>query len=134
MEAPTNNQKQYKILIVEDDKFLLDLVSKSLEQGGFIINTATSGESAFRKLAEFRPDIILLDIVLPGIDGFEFLSRIKKDKDFSSVPVIMLSNSEKEEEIERAKNLGADDFMVKVNFTTEEIVSRVKDVLSKKYF
>jgi len=122
-----------KVLIVEDDKFLAELISTKLDKEGFQIVAANDGESGFKKAKEEKPQIILLDIMLPGMDGFEVLEALKKDPDESvkKIPVIILSNFGQEEKVEKGLALGAVDYLVKANFTTGEIVQKIKDVLNK---
>lgn len=123
-----------KILLVEDDKFLRDICHKKLRQEGFEAKTASDGEQALKMVEEFLPDMVLLDIILPSIDGFEVLAQIRssKNKTVSKVPVIMLSNLGQEEDIKKALAAGANDYLVKANFTTEEIIERIKNKLSLK--
>lgn len=122
-----------KILIIEDDKFFREIISKKLQRENFDVATASDGKEAFAYLVSNSPDMIILDLILPGLDGYEILSILKKDKKTSDIPVIILSNLGQEEEIERARALGATDFMVKINFTLEEIVVRVNQIFKAKY-
>ena len=80
------------------------------------------------------PNLVLLDLILPGIDGFEILKRIKNDKTTAQIPVIVLSNLGQKEDMERVVSLGAEDFMVKAHFTPGEIIAKIKSILKKKYF
>lgn len=121
-----------KVLVVEDDKFLRELLVRKLYSEGFIVESAIDAGGAFEILNRFVPNIILLDLILPGIDGFEILSRIKKNKALATVPVIILSNLGQKEDIDRAMSLGAVDFMVKANFTLDEIVTKVRKILGAK--
>jgi DNA-binding response OmpR family regulator len=118
-----------KILIVEDDKFLRELISMKLQKEGYTIIEAVDGEEGEKKIKEEKPDLILLDLILPGIDGFEVLSRIKEDPTVSSIPVIILSNLGQKEEIEKGLKLGAIDFLVKAHFTPGEIIEKIKNIL-----
>lgn len=120
-----------KVLIVEDDKFLSELISTKLDKEGFAIALAGDGEAGLKKAEEFRPAIILLDIMLPGMDGFEVLDKLKAhpDETLKKTPVIILSNFGQESKVERGLQLGAVDYLVKANFTTGEIVSKIKEVL-----
>ena len=118
-----------KILIIEDDKFLRELISMKLQKEGYTIVEAVDGEEGEKKIKEEKPDLVLLDLILPGIDGFEVLSRIKEDPAVSSIPVIILSNLGQKEEIEKGLKLGAIDFLVKAHFTPGEIIEKIKNIL-----
>src|SRR3989344_1760936 len=114
-----------KILIIEDDKFLRELISKKLVNEGFAIALAVDGEEALKKVKEEKPDLILLDLILPGVDGFEVLAKIKSDPSVLSIPVIILSNLGQEEEIEKGLKLGAVSYLVKAYFTPAEIIEKI---------
>lgn len=118
-----------KILLVEDDKFLRELISKKLSSEGFDVKEAIDGEDGLRALKEGKPDLILLDLILPGIDGFEVLVRVKEDAVSSLVPVIILSNLGQREDVEKGLKLGAVDYLVKAHFTPNEIIEKVKEAL-----
>ena len=122
------------ILVIEDDKFLRDLIVQKLRREGFNPLEAIDGENGLKAVAEKRPDLILLDLILPGLDGFEVLKRLKADKDQANIPVIVLSNLGQKEDMDRALSGGAEDFMVKAHFTPGEIVAKIKSILQKKYF
>ena len=126
--------KQTSILVVEDDIFLRNLLIKKLMNENYTIWDAVDGPSALKTLETKKPHLILLDLLLPGIDGFEVLTRLKKDSGLSVIPVIILSNLGSQDDIARAMRLGAADYIIKANFTLEEIVERIKKVLSKGYF
>ena len=121
-----------KILIIEDDKFLKELIAKKLLKEGFEIEEAIDGEEGLRKIKEAKPDLVLLDLILPGIDGFEVLKNIKEDPKLSLIPVVILSNLGQRDEVEKGLSLGAVDFLVKAHFTPEEIIEKIKTVLAKK--
>lgn len=131
---PASTGGKLRILIIEDDKFLRDLISQKLKKEGFGILEAVDGESGLRIVAEEHPDLILLDLILPGLDGFEVLKRLKQNAGTASIPVIVLSNLGQKEDMDRARAAGAEDFMVKAHFTPGEIVSKIKAILKKKYF
>ena len=137
-ERPNNKNsqasRQAKILIIEDDKFLRDLISQKLRKENFNTLEAVDGEEGLKTAREKSPDIILLDLILPGLDGFEILRVLKGDKNTSQIPVIVLSNLGQKEDMDRALSGGAEDFMVKAHFTPGEIVTKIKSVLKKKYF
>jgi len=119
------------ILIVEDDKFLRELMSRKLNNSGFNVEVAIDGKEALKKIKEKKYEIILLDLVLPGMDGFEILGEIKKDNETKNIPVIILSNLGQEEEVERGLKLGAEDYLIKAHFTPDEIINKIEEILKK---
>ena len=120
------------ILIIEDDAFLRDLISKKLSSADFSISEAIDGESAIAKIKEAKPDLILLDLLLPTMDGFEVLAKLKEDNMTSAIPVIILSNLGQKEEVDKGISMGATDYLIKAQFTPEEIVAKVKEIFEKK--
>ncbi len=118
-----------KILIVEDDSFLRELIVKKITKEGFEIKEAIDGPEALRKAKEERPDLILLDLILPGVDGFTVLSQFKQDAELKDIPVLILSNLGQKEEIKRGLDFGAVDYLVKANFTPSEIIEKIKQYL-----
>ena len=121
-----------KVLIVEDDFLLLEILSKKFIKSGFDVNIAINGEECMKVLKSRKPDIIILDIVMPVMDGFEGLQQMRSLAELSSIPVIVLSNLGREEDVQKAKSMGAKDFLVKSNFTTQEIVDKVSNMLKSK--
>ncbi len=115
-----------KILIVEDDKLLREMMSRKLKKEGFEVFIVTNGEDGEEKVREAKPDVILLDLILPGISGFEVLERVKKDEELKHIHVIILSNLGQKSEIQKGKDLGAEDFLVKAHFTPAEVVEKIK--------
>ncbi len=104
-------------------------MSAKLEKEGFSVVRAFDGEEAVKKIFDERPDLVLLDIILPAVDGFEVLKRLKEDPQTAKIPVIMLTNLGAKEDIERGFQLGARDYMIKAHFTPGEIVAKIKMVL-----
>ena len=123
----------FTVLVVEDDKFLRELISQKLIKDGFEVESAVDGEEGIKKARELKPNIVLLDLILPGVDGFEVLSKMKSDPDLSSTPVIILSNLGQKEDVEKGLKLGAIDYLIKAHFTPGEIIEKVKNVLKQKY-
>lgn len=123
-----------KVLLVEDDSFLRDICYKKLIKEGFTVAVATDGEEAIDQVNKIEPDIVLLDIILPSIDGFEVLKVIRahKNEKIKDVPVIMLTNLGQEEDVKKALELGASDYLIKANFTTEEIIEKINSKLDIK--
>jgi DNA-binding response OmpR family regulator len=118
-----------KVLIIEDDKFLRELIVAKLKKENYVISEAIDGEEGIKKIKEESPDLILLDLILPGIDGFEVLSQIKSDPTVSSIPIIILSNLGQREDIDKGLALGANDYLIKAHFTPGEIIEKVKSIL-----
>lgn len=117
------------ILIIEDDEFLRGLINKKLATEGFNMISAIDGEDGIKKASEEKPDLILLDLVLPKTDGFEVLQKLKEDRVTSLIPIIILSNLSQKEDIDKGIKLGAVDYIIKAQFTPEEIVDKVKNIL-----
>lgn len=120
---------QNKILIVEDDSFLQGLASSKLEKEGFAVTGASNADEAAVALDNDTPDLILLDLVLPGTDGFSILKKIREGVKTKDIPVIVFSNLSEDTDVKHAKDLGATDYMVKSNFTLDELADRIKEIL-----
>ncbi|MFZ2205193.1 MAG: response regulator [Minisyncoccia bacterium] len=118
------------VLIIEDDNFLQSLEATKLKKEGYDILGAINGEQAFKILDDkTKLDLILLDLMLPGIDGFMILEKIRQDKSFLTVPVIVFSNLSEDKDIKRAQKLGVSEFMVKSNFTLDELAKKIKELI-----
>jgi DNA-binding response OmpR family regulator len=118
-----------KILLVEDDKFLSEMYATKLTGSGFDVETAFDGQEALVKANAQKPNLILLDVVLPKMDGFEFLQLLKKEAAIADTPVIILTNLGQKEEVEKGLKLGAKDYIIKAHFTPTEVVAKVKKLL-----
>lgn len=114
---------------VEDDKFLNDIIARKFSAEKYKLLHAENGEQALVILEKELPDAILLDIILPGIDGFEVLSKIKANERTKNIPVIILSNLGQKADVEKGKNLGAANFLIKATITLDEIIDEVRKVL-----
>ncbi|HEY4504343.1 MAG TPA: response regulator [Candidatus Paceibacterota bacterium] len=124
------NISDKRIFIVEDDRFLREIAVQKLQAEGFVVTSAISGKDAFDYLnINPRPDVILLDLILPGMSGFELLGKIKQNDSLKNIPVIILSNLGQEEDIEKAKKLGAVDYLVKAHFSFAEIIKKIHDII-----
>jgi len=128
--APAEN-RGVKILLAEDDKFLRDICGTKLIKEGFQVVEAIDGQDVIKVLQKEKPNIILLDIVLPSVNGFEILAQIRGNADpqIAKTPVLMLSNLGQEDDIKKAMELGANDYLIKSNFTTQEITDKIKKTL-----
>jgi CheY-like chemotaxis protein len=114
-----------KVLVVEDDHFLGTAYKAKLVKEGYDFRLATDGEEVMTVLADFMPDVILLDLVMPRKDGFAVLTDLKKDPRFKDIPVIVASNLGQQEDHERAKELGAVDFVTKSELSLDAIVEKL---------
>ena len=118
-----------KILIVEDDKFLRELIVRKLSNEGYDVVEAVDGQQGVLKIKETKPDLVLLDLILPGIDGFEVLAQKKEDPFAASIPVIVLSNLGQKEDVDKGLSLGATDYLIKAHFTPGEIIEKVRNII-----
>ncbi len=114
-----------KVLIAEDDKFLVSAYRLKLEKEGVEVEIALDGEEALEKLKSFKPDVMLLDLMMPKVDGFEVLERLKKEGGIQ-IPIIVASNLGQAEDVERAKKLGAVDYVVKSDIALDDLIAKVK--------
>ncbi|MBU6388690.1 response regulator [Patescibacteria group bacterium] len=126
------NASGIKILVVEDDTFLSSLEVERFKKEGYNVKLASDGTQALKDIEADIPDLMLLDIVMPGMNGFDVLRKVKADPKYKDMMVIVFSNLGQEQEIEECKKLGADDFLVKANFTLKEVVDKINALLKKK--
>lgn len=117
-----------KILIVDDDKFLLDIYSLKFVAGGYEVNTAFNGEEALTKLKANKPDVLLLDIVMPGMDGIEVLGKLKDEK-ISGFKTIILSNQSQQSDVDKATAFGVDGYIIKASATPSEVLAKVNAII-----
>ena len=116
------------ILLVEDDPFLIDIYTTKLKESGFGVEVASDGESALRKVKEKEPGLVILDIVLPQLDGWEILRQIKSDPKLKNIKIIILSNLGQKEEVERGVELGAVKYLIKAHYTPSQVVEEIKEI------
>ncbi len=124
-------QDKKKILLVEDDSFLISMHTTKFELENFEVVAAEDGEKGLNLAAKEKPDIILLDILLPKMNGFEVLKELKSNKETSQIPVILLTNLSQKNEIEQGLALGAQDYLIKAHFMPSEVMDKIKKVLNK---
>jgi CheY-like chemotaxis protein len=118
------------ILLVEDDKFLVDMYSRKFTDSGYAVVTASNGKEALALIKAKKPDLVLMDVVMPELDGLETLKIIKSDATLKDLPVIMLTNLGQKEEVEGALALGAADYLIKAHFTPTEVANKVKEFIT----
>ncbi len=127
-----NNLTGKKVMWVEDDQFLSDLISRKLNHQGCRLLYSRTGEDALKLLETEVPDIIILDLLLPGISGFDVLEKAKANPRVKDVPVVILSNFSQNNEVERAKKLGATKFLIKASIVLDDLVHELQIILAKK--
>lgn len=118
-----------KILLVEDDLFIADIYSTKLSEAGFKVEIIKNGGKVLEKLRKEKPDLLLLDIVLPEFSGWEILREIKKDQNLKDLKIIILSNLGQKEEVEKGLEFGAAKYLIKAHYTPSQVVEEIKEVL-----
>ncbi|MFA6427479.1 MAG: response regulator [Candidatus Magasanikbacteria bacterium] len=123
------DKKEIHVLLVEDDTFLANIYKTKFEMEKFKVTVARDGEEGLDEVKKKMPDIVLLDILLPKMDGFTVLEKIKGDKDIKNIPVILLTNLGQKDDVEKGLEMGAADYLIKAHFKPSETVDKVKKVL-----
>lgn len=118
-----------KVLLVEDDKMILDMYTLKFTQEGYEVTQAENGKDGLDLARKINPDIVLLDIILPQMDGFTVLKALKADPKMQKVPVVLLTNLGQDGDVKKGIELGAVDYLIKANFTPSQVVDKVKSVL-----
>lgn len=129
MRTQLENNFMKKILFIEDEAALQESLGEVLEQEGFDVLRATDGQKGLELAQTKNPDLILLDLILPKMDGFEILKRIKADKNTQLIPVIILTNLENAADIGRALELGATTYLVKANYSLDDVLRKVREAI-----
>ncbi len=119
----------FTILLVEDDDFLLNMYKVKLELEDYKVLTTSNGETGLALIRDKKPDLVLLDIILPKLSGFEVLKSMQQDKDTKNIPVVILSNLGQREDIKKGLKLGARDYLIKAHFLPSEVIEKVKKIL-----
>ena len=118
-----------KILLAEDDKFISKAYHDGLVRAGFEVLAVEDGEQVLPKVKEFMPDIVLLDLIMPIKNGFEVLEDLSKEAKLAKIPVIVVSNLGQDSDVDKAKSLGAVDYLVKSNYSLKEIIEKIQSHL-----
>lgn len=119
------------ILLIEDDPFLIDIYTTKLKEDNFSVEIAENGEEALKKTKEKSPDLVVLDIVLPYVDGWEILKKIKTDPELKKTKVMVLSNLGQRGEVEKGLKLGAIKYLIKAHYTPSQVVEEIKKCFPK---
>lgn len=125
------SNKNYKILLAEDDKFISRAYKDGLGRAGFEVIAVANGLEAMDKIKSEKPDLILLDLIMPIKTGFEVLEELKMDSELKKIPAIILSNLGQDQDVEKGKALGAIDYLIKSNLSMKEVIEKVKFYLAK---
>lgn len=120
-----------KILIAEDDHFLATAYNIKLTKAGYDVKLTSDGEEALRAVGEYHPDLIILDLIMPVKDGFAVLEELKQHEEWQSIPVIVASNLGQKEDMEKATNLGAQEFVVKSDLSLEDLIGKIRGILGE---
>jgi DNA-binding response OmpR family regulator len=123
--------EQKKILLVEDDDFLVQMYATKLELENYTVIMATDGAKGLKLALKEKPDLVLLDLNLPIMDGFQVLEELKKNPDTKAIPVLVLTNYGQKENVDKCLNLGAEDYLIKAHFVPSEVVARIKKILNQ---
>jgi len=120
-----------KILLIEDEEILIGLLQRKLTESGYLVFLARNGEEGLKLMRENPPDVVLLDIIMPKMGGFEVLEKMSKEDSLKNIPVIIVSNSGQPVELDKAKRLGAKDWLIKTEFDPEEVLEKVIGQIGK---
>jgi len=120
-----------RIIIIEDEEILANLLYKKLKTEGYEVSRAQNGKKGLNLIKKNKPDLILLDIIMPEMDGFEMMEILSKDKELKKIPIIIISNSGQPVEISRAQKLGVRDWLIKAQFDPQEVVDKVTKQIGK---
>ena len=120
-----------KILIIEDDPFLSEIYVIKFEEAGFEVSLAEDGSIGLQKAKDEQPDVLILDIVMPNLDGLGVLKLMKAEQETKDIPIIILSNLGEKEDVEKGLELGASAYIIKAHYTPAEVVAKVKSILNK---
>jgi len=118
--------KAKKILLIEDEEIIINLLQRKLEKEGYEMRVARDGQEGLEKMKEAKPDLVLLDIIMPKMGGFEVMEEMQKEAELKKIPVIIISNSGQPVELDRAKELGVRDWLIKTEFDPQEVLEKVK--------
>lgn len=131
MSDVQKNTRNILILIIEDEAFLAHALRDNLHAAGYAASIVFDGEEALKRIAEERPDLILLDLLLPKQDGFFVLKKLKENAEWAKIPVVILSNLGEDAIIKRALDMGADDYLVKSQHSIDEVMNKISGYFSK---
>ena len=121
----SNTDQPKKVLLIEDEEIIIELLQKKVEREGYDVSVARNGREGLEVMKKVKPDLVLLDIVMPEMDGFGVMENMNKDKELKDIPIVIISNSGQPVELDRAKELGAKDWLIKTEFDPKEVIEKV---------
>jgi len=121
-----------KILLIEDDQFLAEIYFAKFKGAGFEVVVAQDGYYGLKRAKEHKPNLLLVDLIMPTMDGFDVLRAVKIDPELQNIPIIILSNLGEEEDMRKGMELGAEDYLIKAHYTPTEVVAKVRDILNRE--
>jgi len=124
-------KEKTKILLIEDDNFLVEMYTTKFELEGFEVTSAEDGKKGLDMVKKIKPDIILLDILMPKMDGFAVLDALKKDTGTANIPVILLTNLGQKDDVKKGFEKGAVGYLIKAHFMPSEVVDKIKKILKE---
>jgi CheY-like chemotaxis protein len=124
-------EQKKKILLIEDEEIIIDLLQRKLKDEGYEVSVTRDGQEGLETMRQEKPDLILLDIVMPKKGGFEVMEEMGRDSELRKIPVIIISNSGQPVELDRAKALGARDWLIKTEFDPQEVLDKVIKQIGK---
>lgn len=119
-----------KILLIEDDTFLQDLEASKLSRGGFYVISSNRGDEALEKLKDKEICLIVLDLTIPGINGFEIIKKVRENPETKNLPIVIYSNESDQDNVKKTKELGANIFLMKSSTTTEELIESINKLIN----
>lgn len=122
-----------KILLIEDEEIIVNLLERKLTKEGYEVLVARDGEEGLKKIKEMvpKPDLVLLDIIMPKMNGFEVMEKMNEDEELKKVPIIVISNSGQPVELDKAKKMGAKDWLIKTEFDPKTVIEKVQKQIGK---
>lgn len=124
--------KKSVVILIDDDKWITDLYGEKLQEEGFDIFCANNGKDGVKLIDLYKPDLILLDVVMPGGDGFYVLKQIKNKEETKNIPVIVLTNLSNTSDRKMAESLGAEFYLIKVDHTPKQVAEKIREILKHK--
>lgn len=120
-----------KVMLIEDDRFLSSLIKARLEKDGIVVQQAFDGEDAIKRLPDEKPDLVILDLIMPKTNGFDVLKTISMTPGIETTPVVIVSNLAQDSDIEKARQLGAKEYFVKVKISIDDLIGKIENIVQQ---